>query len=67
MGGQLKSAATLISSPSCVSWTNGINADETTYGDVRLIPEVTEDMPELEEADAIIGNRAVPLMPNIKG
>ena len=36
--------------------------------DVRFNTEVTEDMPELEEADAIIvATGAVPLMPNKRG
>ncbi|HOA56131.1 MAG TPA: FAD-dependent oxidoreductase, partial [Clostridiales bacterium] len=36
--------------------------------DVHLNTEVTEDMPELDEADAIIvATGAVPLMPGIKG
>ncbi len=69
LGGQLKSAATpdfKSQLRELVKWYK--RQMEIHKVDVRFNTEVTEDMPELEEADAIIvATGAVPLMPNIKG
>ena len=68
LGGQLKSAATpdfKSQLRELVEWYK--RQLEIHKVDVRLNTEVTEDMPELEEADAIIvATGAVPLMPDIK-
>ena len=69
LGGQLKSAATPDFKSQLRELVEWYKYQMELYNvDVRLNTEVTEDLPELEEADVIIvATGAVPLMPDIKG
>ena len=69
LGGQLKSAATPDFKSQLRELVEWYRHQMVIHNvDVHLNTEVTEDMPELDEADAIIvATGAVPLMPGIKG
>ena len=69
LGGQLKSAATPDFKSQLRELVEWYRHQMVIHNvDVHLNTEVTEDMPELDEADAIIvATGAVPLMPEIKG
>ena len=69
LGGQLKSAATPDFKSQLRELVEWYKHQMVIHNvDVRLNTEVTEDSPELAEADAIIiATGAVPLMPEIKG
>jgi len=69
LGGQLKSAATPDFKSQLRELVEWYKHQMVIHNvDVRLNTEVTEDSPELAEADAIIvATGAVPLLPGIKG
>jgi len=69
LGGQLKSAATPDFKSQLRELVEWYRHQMVIHNvDVHLNTEVAEDMPELDEADAIIvATGAVPLMPGIKG